>query len=167
MPEENKKDKNGPGIMEEIRFGELNKKEKFQLIQMIWDRDKKIKELTAELKVKSEELERRERQKKEADLKVSPLVYDPNATGIEKIIVILSSASKIMTSSQIKNIFRQWEPLRIMAWRKRLSAVEKYLSRAVKYQKIRKYHLPGGKFFYALPGWFDTEGKLMEKYLVR
>jgi hypothetical protein len=163
MPEQDKNNKNPHGIMEEIRFAELNKMEKFQLIQMIWDRDKKIKELTAHLKLKSQELENRERQKKEADQKIAPLVYDPNATGIEKIVVILSSASRIMTSSQIKDIFRRWEPQRIRAWRKRLSAVEKYLSRAVKYQKVQRYRLPGGKFFYALPGWFEN-GILLKKY---
>lgn len=157
-------------IAEKYRFSEIAKLGKPELLQKFKEIYYECMDLAAQVDVwgsKSLELEKQiEYYKGLWNNKPKYTEYNPDLGGIEKVIYILKANARIMLSAEIEAVLLELEPDLKKVWEDTRTNTSRYISRAVKAGMVIKYPVGNG-CTYALPEWFDDDGNLIKKFLLR
>ncbi len=87
-------------------------------------------------------------------------------TVLDKIIFIIRSEDRFLTSKEIMDLFRKYDPNRYSWWAYPPGAISQNLNLAAnKYHRIRNEIINGKKeHYYGLKSFYEDNGKLKEKY---
>jgi hypothetical protein len=90
--------------------------------------------------------------------------YNRKWSWTNKIVFVLNKIKRPLLSPEIINFIRPHE-VSLQHSRTPAQALSPHIHKAVKYGRILRYKLGGTRgFYYVLPAWLDTDGKIIEEY---
>ncbi|MBX9852069.1 MAG: hypothetical protein K2X86_09955 [Cytophagaceae bacterium] len=92
------------------------------------------------------------------------LNYKIEARWVDKIVFVLKGTNKFLKATEIVSVLSKKDPY-INEWDLGKTCI--HLNKAVKFQMIKSYKIPGFKaHYYGLPQWFDTNGEPLFEYKI-
>jgi len=89
--------------------------------------------------------------------------YNKSWSWVNKIVFVLKKINRPLLSSEIIAFITPYEPV-LKYSHHRAQAFSANLHKAIKYDRVRAYKLPGSRgYYYILPNWLD-EGHLIKEY---
>lgn len=157
---EAKREKTVKQIANQYRFLDIEDFEKHEIVKMFKDLYYESLETKEELNVTKERLRIAEAERNEMknyfESKPKYSEYDPDWTGIDKIIYILKENQRAMSSKEIELALLEVDPSYQFAWRNSRIASATYISRGIRFNRLIKHKLEGTGYVYGLPEWFEN-----------
>lgn len=95
---------------------------------------------------------------------ISQAEYNTGWSWVNKIVFVLKKINRPLLSSEIISFITPYEPVLQYSHHK-AQAFSANLNKAVKYDRVRAYKLPGSRgYYYVLPAWLEVDGQLIKEY---